>query len=285
MPALMHIAESLPEEERNMRIHAGDILVFRGPPRMSELLELLRSHCCRFLGSDPEQIHSREPAAAIEARLEHLRAELRRDERIGWAWHAVIEALGADTGNTYGDGVVVRGQPPQNAAGGVRTAPLSAHRDTWGSNIAAQTNWWAPLYTTTPERTLVLYPGYFDNPVANDSAGWDFRAMIRAQQTEPAGDYPLLPTVTATPPAHMALPISLCPGDLLCFSGAHLHASAPNMTDRTRLSFETRTVNGADIESGRGAPNVDGNARCTTYQLFRHIENRRPLGALLPSMD
>src|SRR5699024_7468166 len=142
MPALMHIAESLPEEERNMRIHAGDILVFRGPPRMSELLELLRSHCCRFLGSDPEQIHSREPAAAIEARLEHLRAELRRDERIGWAWHAVIEALGADTGNTYGDGVVVRGQPPQNAAGGVRTAPLSAHRDTWGSNIAAQTNWW-----------------------------------------------------------------------------------------------------------------------------------------------
>ena len=67
------------------------------------------------------------------------------------------------------------------------------------------------------------------------------------------------------------------PGDLLCFSGAHLHASVPNTTAETRCSMELRTVNADDIESGRGAPDLDGRAPRVPLEWFRSMVDGRPL--------
>jgi len=57
----------------------------------------------------------------------------------------VLSAIHTDLDETYGDGVVIRVQPPCSGAKGERLEPLRAHRDTWGSNLPAQINWWAPL--------------------------------------------------------------------------------------------------------------------------------------------
>src|SRR4028119_794800 len=43
------------------------------------------------------------------------------------------------------------------------------------------------------------------------------------------------------------------PGDLLCFSGAHLHASVPNTTGVARFSAAGRTADAGDAAAGRGA--------------------------------
>ena len=43
------------------------------------------------------------------------------------------------------------------------------------------------------------------------------------------------------------------PGDLLCFSGAHLHASVPNATGVARFSVEARTVDAEDVGAGAGS--------------------------------
>lgn len=277
MPALIHIATPMSESERNARVYAGDIIVFHGHPCVVEFVNALRGWCVSYLGNDPEQVHVRESSAVTESRLDRLRGELRDDELINDLWRAVLEEIGVDVNATYGDGVVVRGQAPKIERSESRLAPLPPHRDTWGSNIAAQTNWWAPLYATTPERTLALYPGYFQRFVPNNSAGWDFQAMVRAQKTGDA--YPRLPTANESLPNDQALPISLLPGDLLCFSGAHLHASVPNTTETMRLSFETRTVNGGDTNvERRGAPNVDSSPIYTTYQLFNHLVSGQKLG-------
>ena len=66
------------------------------------------------------------------------------------------------------------------------------------------------------------------------------------------------------------------PGELLCFSGAHLHASRPNRTGRTRISIDLRTV---DVMDGQGAPNVDGLTRRTGYDWFHRLSD----GACLAS--
>jgi ectoine hydroxylase-related dioxygenase (phytanoyl-CoA dioxygenase family) len=71
--------------------------------------------------------------------------------------------------------------------------------------------------------------------------------------------------------------VVLEPGDLLCFSGAHLHASVPNVSERTRVSVELRTVNLDDFRSGRGAPNLDGRAPQVPLQWFRSIVDESPL--------
>lgn len=281
MPALYHVTAPMPEAERNARVYAGEIIIFRGFAAVAELVERLRAHCREHLGTDPERVHEHREEAAVNEAADALRRDITDDEVIADGLRAAFEAIGVDPAATHGDGLKLRVQMARSASGARMVSPLGAHRDTWGTNVMAQTNWWAPVLATTPERTIALYPAYFERPVANDSEGWDFRELLRRLKEQgPEPDYPLLPLADESPPRADALPISLVPGDLMCFSGAHLHASVPNAGERTRLSFETRTVNAADVAAGRGAPNVDGRALRTAYQLFRHLTRGTRLGAM-----
>jgi ectoine hydroxylase-related dioxygenase (phytanoyl-CoA dioxygenase family) len=63
------------------------------------------------------------------------------------------------------------------------------------------------------------------------------------------------------------------PGDLLCFSGAHLHASVPNVSAETRCSVELRTVNIDDVARDRGAPDLDGRAPQVPLHWFRSMSD------------
>ena len=82
---------------------------------------------------------------------------------------------------------------------------------------------------------------------------------------------PIVPTPTEPVDADSELRIVIEPGDLLCFSGAHVHASVPNTSGATRFSVELRTVTAEDIQAGRGAPNVDGEAPRVAWRWFRGI--------------
>ncbi len=280
MSALYQLATPLPETERNTRLYRGELIVFRGFDAMVQLTDQLRAHCIRYFGSDPTQVHHTMSSSEIEQANEALRTVIRKDSDVDLAWRQVLSAIHTDLDETYGDSMVIRVQPPRSGAQGERTQPLCAHRDTWGSNLPAQVNWWAPLYETTPERTLAIFPGFFARIVENNSADWDFQEMVQAHRTKSASGYPLLPTATEAPNWDDALVVSLLPGDLLCFSGAHLHASVPNTTSLTRLSFETRTVNRRDMAAGSGAPNVDGSAPFMTAQIFRNLISGQKLGEL-----
>lgn len=281
MKAIHLRSAALAEAERNARVYAGEIIVFRGFAAVATLVERLRAHCEHNLGSDPEHVHERLAEADVNAAAEALRQAVFADEAVAAALNAAFDAVGVDLDATWGDGLKQRVQMAQSASGARMVSPLGAHRDTWGSNIMAQTNWWAPVYPVTPERTIALFPGWFDRPVANDSDGWDFRELIRRMREQgPEPDYPLLPLATEPPPWADAVPLAPEPGDLVCFSGAHLHASVPNATGRTRLSCEIRTVNGDDATAGRGAPNVDGRPVRTTWQLFKRLTDGAKLGAM-----
>ncbi|WP_290650566.1 hypothetical protein [Aquisalimonas sp.] len=281
MASVYFTAQALPEPERNQRVYAGDLLVFRGFQAVEELVKLLRDVCQEHLGADPEGVHRRLPEASLDDAAKRLRKAVAGDERITGQLKTALRAVGVELDVTYGDGLEQRIQMASSANRGHLVRPLGVHRDTWGSNIMAQTNWWAPVWPTTPERTIAFFPGYFQRPVQNDSAAWDFRELLRRLKQEgPDTSYPQLPLATQPPGWDDALPVSIEPGDLLCFSGAHLHASVPNVTGRTRLSFELRTVNAGDVRAGRGAPDVDGAAMCTTYQLFRGLTHGERLGPL-----
>ena len=281
MTAIHHVTEPVPEAERNAYLYEGTILVFRGFAEVGRLVECLAAHCRAHLGEDPESVHERLSEAEVDAAAEALRRAVLRDPVAGERLNDAFAAIGMALDANYGDGLKQRVQMADSTSGRRMVSPLGAHRDTWGSNVMAQVNWWAPVFPTTPARTIALFPARFRRAVANDSEGWDFAELVRRLEQQGSNpDYPLLPLATEALPADEALPISLLPGDLMCFSGAHLHASVANTTERTRLSFETRTVNAADADAGRGAPNVDGAAVRTTYQMFRRLTDRTRLGAM-----
>lgn len=281
MSTISLLADALPEDERNQRIHAGAILIWQRQPAVVELVERLARYLRSELGDDPEHAHRHMSADELAGAIQRMRKAVGADEYVSAGVAAMLATAGVDTAANYGDGLKVRAQTPQTHHGGRGTAALPAHRDTWGSNIMAQTNWWAPIFPTTTDRTIMLFPGWFERPVANDSADWDFAELLRRlKQDGPDTDYPFLPVATESPPAADALPINIAPGGLMAFSGAHLHASAANATDRLRFNLELRTVPEGEARADRGAPNVDGAAPRTTWQLFKRLSNGDKLGVM-----
>jgi hypothetical protein len=248
----------LDDDQRSEALFRGDLLIFKNVAplrRFSTLVgELLRT----VLGDGPE----------------HVQFDLSREEFTARANDLIDRCrqhVGVDLDHTYWDWLHLRIQPHQDFTGG---GSLGYHRDTWSSNIDAQTNWWTPVLPITRERTIALYPAYWSRPLANTSASWDLQHVR---------EMPLVPTPCEPVDADSEVRIVIEPGDLLCFSGAHLHASVPNTSGATRFSVEVRTVSAADVQAGRGAPNIDGEAPWVAWRWFRGITSSSSLADLVES--
>ena len=48
------------------------------------------------------------------------------------------------------------------------------HRDTWYSAPMAQLNWWLPIYDIVTEQSMAFHPHYFDTPIKNGSADFNY---------------------------------------------------------------------------------------------------------------
>jgi len=216
-----------------------------------------------------------------------MQMQHRKDAEIRAAWKAVLCEAGCDLDAFYWDWCHLRSLPPGGGNRARATRPLGSHRDTWCSNVTAQVNWWVTLFPLTEGRSMALYPDYWNRPVRNDSAGWDLTEMRARRRPDPVDararpkedDYPVLPAPLEPVDETRQLRLAIDPDDLLCFSGAHLHASAPNMTEKARFSVELRTVWDEDVRAGRGAPNVDGAAPHVAWDWFKAVSDGAPLRA------
>jgi hypothetical protein len=215
------------------------------------------------------------PEAPEEEAIEALQERFRKDARIVLLLRSALEHVGVAAERTYWDSIHLRIVPPASER---QVGTIGFHRDTWSSNILQQTNWWLTLRPLTDERTIAFYPDYWSKPIANTSADWDLAEIRkRRRANEPIDDLPLVPEPTEPVATESELRMVIEPGDLLGFSGAHLHASVPNTSTETRCSVELRTVNRDDLERGRGAPDLDGRAPVTPLYWFRSMVDGAPL--------
>ena len=60
----------------------------------------------------------------------------------------------------------------------------------------------------------------------------------------------------------------LSSAEVMLFSAAQLHATAPNTSGKTRFSIDFRTIHIDDILEGRGAENIDNDSTGTTLSDF-----------------
>ena len=252
------------------RVHRGELLVFRGLPAMAGLVARAGAMAeAAFAPHPPPLAQSSFAPEEFLARAAVLRRSFMRDPESRVALRAVIESLGLAPASTYADRLILRLQPSGDTHSGRRVRDLPPHRDTWGSNLMAQINLWGPVFPLDPGATMVIWPTLFARPVPNTSASWD---LVRLR--EAPGRHPLLPELRGSlDDGAPEVPIVIAPGDLLCFSGAHLHASRPNRTGRVRVSVDTRTLDLTDLEAGRGAVNVDGRAPHVAREWFHRMSD------------
>ncbi|MEO5325619.1 hypothetical protein PV773_20125 [Mesorhizobium sp. CC13] len=271
------------------RVYAGEVLRFATLRPMRDLAEFTRGFLeDAFAPFKPVEIHrhlSHEEQAESFAQRQRDFARLPEVRRL---WRAVFEAIGLDAGGLARDSLYLRFQPHQDPGAVVprarATATIAFHRDTWGSNLYAQTNWWAPIYDITEGRTFAIYPSLWDRPVANTSADFDLAAVLDRSRTggRNANDADAaIPHLTEQLEVADATPVVIAPGELIAFSSAHAHAGVPNSTGLTRISLETRTLWIDDLRSGRGAPNVDGFAKWMSPGMFRRVSDEVALNDLL----
>jgi len=199
---IVRTTRPLSDAERAERIFAGQILCFRG----FAAVMALRDHADRFARTAfPET----SPAAAqtLLARDEYLdrvaalRARFAADPRTVQLLNAALASVGVDLARCYRDRIGLRVLPYGSTHAGGRMSNTHVHRDTWGSNIYAQANWWAPVYPLSAGRTIAFYPDYWTRPIANSSACWDYREYrVRLRHAAPgrAPDYPAAPAMAFT---------------------------------------------------------------------------------------
>ena len=281
VPAIQVFSGSLADGLRRELVYAGDLLVFKGVEPMAELCALTDELIRETLGTlDPVRAQFEVDREDYGTRIGELQKLYRQHGHAKWLFLAALGCVGIDLRRTCWDWLHLRVLPHGEGEQDRRTGRLSIHRDTWASNIYAQTNWWAPIYRISANRTVAFYPSYWSRPVKNTSGDWDLEG-IRAQRRR--GAAPAKPAVPVVPePSEPVDPASelrvvVEPGDLLCFSGAHLHAGVPNSTGVARFSVEIRTVDAEDAAQGRGAPNVDGEAPHIALGWFRSVERDTPL--------
>ena len=217
-------------------------------------------------------------AAPDVAAIDELQRRVRSDPHVKRLFRAALEHVGLDPARGYWDSIALRVVLPVEGDAERQIGRLGLHRDTWSSNVPQQTNWWTTIRPLTAERTIALYPGYWSRPIANTSADWDLDAIReRRRKGERDEDLPIVPEPTEPVDENSELRIVIEPGDLLCFSGAHLHASVPNVSGEARFSVELRTVNIDDFRRNLGAPALDGRASKTPLEWFRSMTDDSPL--------
>ena len=252
-----------PPADLSAALFDGALVVFSGLAPVVRLVRRARALLREtFDCPHPPNAAAQFAAPEFRKRVMQARRLIATDECMTKHWRETLAAVGHAP--AWQDRLRLRVVPPLascNHAAHRRIGVLPPHRDTWGSGIAAQVNWWLPLHRPAPERTMLIWPTLFKRHVSNDSGTWRF------EQARDNPRYPLLPTATERPQAP-ATPVLIKVGELLAFSAAHLHGGVADRSGIVRLSLDSRTVWAPDKTHGRGAPDADNDAMTQHWEWF-----------------
>jgi hypothetical protein len=257
------------DDARRERLYEGQLFVFG--PRKSSLQfcdfarEMLKE---AFSDLDPERAQYTLPVERYAEILAKVKPAFIHHPQSKALICALMTELGCDLEKTYFDVPRMRSATSDNYLSSGIAYAFHPHRDTWYSAPFCQINWWIPIFDIEPENALAFHPYYWSHQVKNGSREYDYARWNREsrhtaaqhvrsdtrKQPRPEEPIELDPQVRVICPA----------GGIILFSAAQLHSTVPNTSGRTRFSIDFRTVHIDDVESGRGAPNIDSACTGTT---------------------
>ncbi len=255
-------------------IFNGKIFVFKKSTISLNLIKEIKSKINQKYNGELDKLHLLDNFEEISSKLV---ANLKNTKIFLNLFREFLEEINFYKGDSYWDKFVVRVAPAENKFSYREASRIKTHRDTWGTNIHQQINWWAPISNIDETNTMIFYPEYFSKPVENSTSSWDLDIYL-ANRKRGDFSYPSAPQLEEDLPKNVKiLPVTIKPGEILCFSGCHLHSSSKESSDKTRFSYEIRTVCQVDIDNNNVAPNTDCDLRFQFPKIFRHIDDNSPL--------
>lgn len=258
------------------QIYEGQIIRLPATDTTRQLVDYAWSSLQRELGTDPRTAQFRLDPDELFKAAGKLRHDLYQSQECRTSIGEILRQVGFDVSQQVCDPtrlrVVTVGGHHVEAA-----APVYfAHRDTWYSNPQTQITWWMPLHHVNVDETFEFMPHCFDHAVENDSDGFDYdrwtsngTGLKIGWQDREAGKRELYPQLRESLPDERRVAFSAEPGEVIVFSGQHLHQTIPIKSGSTRFSMDFRTVCLPDHKGGLGPANVDN--RSTGDALAGHL--------------
>lgn len=244
-------------------IYAGDIFLNTDLRSAKELCSLARDSITMAFDSETNHqlLHTMMPVEEFVAHVARLKSQFTNGRRAKEIIRDFVIEIGADVEDYLFDVPRIRVVPHYDYLHAGVSYAYKPHRDTWYGGVACQINTWMPVYSIRPEQAMMINPGYFSVPVRNTSKNWSLSEWVNVQR--PLATKNILQEARRHPVSLEDIsPISEIriagnTGDILIFSGSHLHGTVPNYTEQTRFSVDFRLMHLDDLRNGRGAVNID----------------------------
>ncbi|MEV0200518.1 hypothetical protein [Nonomuraea sp. NPDC050691] len=270
------------DDRRRELVFRGDLFVYSASPAATELVRFARELVADAFGPrDPETAQHDMPVEDFARLLAELKPRFIHHPRCKELVPALIEERGCDPSLTYFDVPRLRTSTSDDYLVSGISYAFHPHRDCWYSAPFNQVNWWIPVFGVVAENVMAFHPRYFDAPVRNGSAAYDYGEWNRTSRRSAAEHVRSDTRVQPRPEEEIDLDPQIRvvpePGGVLMFSGAHLHSTVPNTSGRTRFSIDFRTVHLGDVRERRGALNVDARCTGTTLRDFTRCAGLTPM--------
>ena len=265
---------AVPSDALRQQLYTGNLVILTRLRALSDFVDYTREELTElFRPYDAEHVHEHIEPPEMAKILGTWKPRFIHAERSGKLVRAIIQEAGFSADDTHYDLPKPRTSfPVGHLTTGVAFA-FPWHRDVWYSAPAQQINWWLPIFPVRDDNAMSFDSASFDRAVANSSGAFDYYQNNASRLTtaaQVARERQARPAALNHKP-DQELVILPAPGQVLLFSGAQLHASIPNTSERARFSVDFRTVNVPDLMAGRGAPLVDVQCSGTAIRDFINV--------------
>ena len=254
-------------------IFSGRIIIFRNNYFIIKIINLVFNLIQEYLKKESItdlNMHSND-IRKFDNIIIKIQKNIKNDIKVKKIFRSFLNCIQFLNNETFIDKITLRYTSPLESQTIGTLKPLVSHRDTWGSNIPEQVNWWLPLFDIKNQNSIYILKKEFNRPVKNDSKEWDFLKYKKSSNK-------LLSSPTSSK-KFIIEPESIVKikrGDLLCFSGHHLHGSKQG--DFYRINLETRTVSKKDSKVFKIPRNIDNFQKKKQLNWFFNIYNNLALG-------
>jgi hypothetical protein len=255
-------------------IFSGKIIVFKNLVLVKEIIEYVNFLFKRYSNNmkliNFMNIENHIDYTEINNKFIKFQNKIKKSQQIKIKFKHIINYLNFNECETFSDQICLRFNPGKEKKQIGNLNFINAHRDTWASNLFEQINWWFPLFDIEDENSLFFYPNYFNKSIKNNSNIWTFEKYKNNKKK-----YISTPIITEEINELEKFVVKIDKGDILCFSGHHLHGS--NLGELNRMNLESRTISLGDKKNYIIPKNLDGKYNDKKKNWFKNLNNETSL--------
>jgi len=258
-------SKQLTESFFKQSIFCGDVIIVKKSNEILNIINIIEQYFVEVFDGKIANLKSGKirPSKEVNSLFIILQNKIKYSKAIKNQFSLFLYKIGLLQSQTFLDMITFRYSPRKGRQTIGNLMPTGAHRDTWASNIFNQINFWFPIHNVSENNSIFLIPSVFNKKVQNNSKTWNFNDYKTKKI------YQSVPTASEFFKNSEQIKFKLKKGEVLCFSGHHLHGS--KVGEKERVNIETRIVNKSDCKIYNIPKNIDSLSKSKKYSWFKNI--------------